>query len=307
MNTIQDILLSSSPRDALAEQLVLPNRFLFVEALRLQALRSYKEAVDGSPNADLRTILTDAETQALQRQFERLDGVIVGTLNKDGARSLYDNYSPDVDRDLPANPNDLRDPRVAYRYALQRLYRRQFDVTMVHERKDGCWPLVCFDLLSALDARRILIVDSVPEAVADHASLSYMSQLDLPSLDRVHQTFDVVRKDAIRRLAELGEGPREHFATANVVRVAKILWKVVEWCVTAEGAWSIAKQAREAWEERKRAKEAEEKARLEKEAQAREREYQEKIQRELRERSIPDGSGHMDLYEKNKGYIGGVC
>jgi hypothetical protein len=196
-----EILQSSDPVGATSLELSAPSRFDFIEGLRLEALRSHRESVGPNSVADLRLALADAESQLMQRQFELLDKALIATLLKDGARAEYDSYKQPVpDPDLPDDPTTLKDPRVAYKYALKRLYRRQFDVAMAHRDKQGCWPLLCYDLLDDIDGKRSLMVEQAPESIQNHPSVDYLNQLGLPALQRMRTVWETVRADALRRV-----------------------------------------------------------------------------------------------------------
>jgi len=302
-----DVYSSKQPVNVIAEGLAASNRFGFIEALRVGALEALQHSIAGQSGSDIRLNLADAESQAMQRQFERIDSVVVGTLDKDGTRREYDAYAPAVDVDLPADPRMLADPVIAYRYAVMRLYRRQFDVTMEHDRKDGCWPLVCYDLLDPIDGKRSLIVNDVPQSVREHASTEFLKDMDLPSLRRMRNVFGNVKADALRRIDQLGKGGPEVFLTAAWGRVIKILIGIAEAAGVIDGVISLYERAREKFEAAQHERERVEREKQEAEAKRQEKAAKEHWQRELRERSIPEGSGHMELFEKNRERIGGMC
>lgn len=71
---------------------------------------------------------------------------------------------------------------------------------MAHRDKQGCWPLLCYDLLDDIDGKRSLMVEQAPESIQNHPSVDYLNQLGLPALQRMRTVWETVRADALRRV-----------------------------------------------------------------------------------------------------------
>jgi len=303
MKRALEILQSSDVPGAVSFELSSPNRFEFLEGLRIEAVRAYRKSLTPSPTADLVFTLADTESLLMQKQFERIDEALISALVKEGAKAEYDNYEWIPGRDLPADPNSLRDPGVFYRYSVMRFYRKQFDVAMAHGDKRGCWALVCYDLLDVIDGKRVLMVDQAPQSVQYHPSTDYLNGLGLPALQRMEAIWETVKADALKRIgtSNLLAGGRGWGGVATTVLgyIAKL----------AEDYYDVVKSREDAERarlERERAQEQLERDRAAARQQQKEREMNDAVDR-LRGREIPDGSGQMDLFEHNRERIGGMC
>lgn len=274
------------------------NRFSFIESLRFEAVGSYKDS--GSQYYDKDFIqLVNAETIMLQRQFESIDNAIYQTLSKEGRTDMYDLHDRDDDPDLPKNPEDLNNPVIAYRYALMRLYRRQFEVT-VNAQKDGCWPLIVYDILEPVDGKRILLVSKIKQAVDEHASAEFIRNLSRQNLTDIKNVLISTRADLERLLSENSMRELSQIGISGKAKIVKAIitkvWAWVEKMVVGVEAVEIAKEAAE---------------KAEREAKERhEREAQERYRRELgigEFREIKGSSDYVDRFEKNRDMISRTC
>ena len=303
MISLNKLLKSNNVDELLKEYVDGSERFKFLETLRTGALASYI-GIRSVPEVVLK--FKDAHSSAMQAQFELLDGSLLKTLKKEGRESAYLKYQRDDDPDLPDDPTTLSDPVIAYRYALSRLYRRQFEVT-VNEQKDGCWPLLTCDLLDPIDGTRILLIQQLPTAVDLHHSPDFLDSMTLAQLRACKKTLDLLQFDISRRLGEHLQvsldpklpGDVQIMGKVEVAKkILKALWKWVEKIIVAREAAEIAKEA------------AELAARLANEAERRRQEKEckdawNRLGGEPRE--IPGSSDHVDAFDRNHDAISRAC
>jgi hypothetical protein len=301
--SIKQALSAGSVTEFLRSNLEADARFSFLESLRTTALASYS-GERSVPNIVLS--LKDAQSRAMQAQFEILDGALIKLLRKEGRESVYLNYKRNDDPDLPDDPASLSDPVVAYRYAMKRLYRRQFDVTF-DEQKAGGWPLLTFDLLDPLDGTRTLLIQQLPAAVDQHSSPEFLNTMSLAQLRATKITLLTVQAELARRLEEESKNSLKLQRRADVVAmgkvgaVIKIIRKLIDWAGDLLVIRETVEVAKEAWEKAERERQEAEKARQE-------QEYKEAWDRLGGEpREIRGASDHVDSFERNGDRIGRTC
>lgn len=259
-------------------------RFEFLTMLRAQAI---KRAQQDHPR-----FFEEAEIDVtmMQRQFEIIDGALVATLKAEGRLDTYSNWKRTTDPDLPTDPQALSDPRIAYKYALKRLYRRQFE-TVVNERKSGCWPLIEFDLLAPIDGKRILLVEVFREAVTRHPSSDFVLNMPIERLQEVQSIYADVVTEVQARALKYQTG-----LVDNAVRAARDLLDAY-YCQANDTLRELC-AARDRIERAEReAREAKERAAL--------KEYHDRFGREPRE--IPGASDYVDHFDRNHERIGRTC
>ncbi|MEC5387735.1 hypothetical protein VVD49_18525 [Uliginosibacterium sp. H3] len=259
-------------------------KFEFVTALRLQATaRVNQETLNliEEPQEDL---------AKFQHQFEAIDKALVHALTVEGRINSYTQWTRSTDPDLPVDPQAFLDPRVSYKYALMRLYRRQFETT-VNERKSGCWPLIEFDLLAPLDGKRLLMVEVFHEAVTSHPSSDFVARIPIERLQEIQATYASVAEEVQLR-ARTGQA-------GAVGSAFRIIHEAIDayYCQANDAL-------RDLCAERDRIQRAEREAREAKERAA-VKEYHDRFGREPRE--VPGASDHVDHFDRNHDRIGRTC
>lgn len=302
---MNEIFLNLSKKNAneyIQAQLYTEDRFVFLENLRRSAIQSYR--ADGLVN-DYIINLKDVESKAMLYQFETIDKALVGVLRIENRESSYTNYSRDDDPDLPDDPDSLSDKTAAFRYALKRLYRRQFEVSL-NEQKNGCWPLIIYDLLDPIDGKRNLLINQIPQAVTGHASTDFLNNLASQDLRTIKQTLLATQADLAHRLEiALRQSGSPHIADVSIMgkiqATIKVLRVIIEVIGGIEAVNDAVLFAKEQWEKFER--EQKEAERREQERKA--KQEWEKFHREPRE--IPHSSDHVDRFERNRDVISRTC
>jgi hypothetical protein len=302
-SNVNKIISSPAVVESIRDLVGSNKRFRFIESLRIAALASY-EGLHSVTSEQLQ--YKSIQSRAMQAQFELLDNALFKLLRKEGRESVYLNFQRSDDPDLPDDPSTLSDPVVAYRYALKRLYRRQFDIT-VDEQKDGGWPLLTFDLLQPIDGSRTLLVQQLPAAVEQHNSPDFLNALTLPQLREAKATLLLVQADLARRLQQstmIALAPKMYgdiSAKGKVGTIIKIVRDLIDWAGRLEIVLETVKAAKEAWEKADRERKEAEKKRHEKEY----RDSWGSLGGEPR--AIPGASDHVDSFERNGEQIGRTC
>jgi hypothetical protein len=259
--------------------------------------------------------LIDAETYAIQTQLEVSAAAVVSTLDKDGHAGVYKTWTTPADRDLPSPISLLGNKRIAYMYGMMRYYRRQFDLAWQYHAV-GCWPLINYDLCAPLDGKRVLLVQALPMAVTDHASLVYLQSSTREQVRNMRALFDQVAADANLRLSQLSKRRRpsrllvsypfsqEGNGQVDENKTEETLKKIMDYIYEAQRELTV-------WDlylaERDRRREEREQREREIERQSRERAEHDFRERFGEPNQIPDGSGQMDRFEHNRDGIGGMC
>jgi hypothetical protein len=314
---VSAVLSSGSPAKAIAEKMFshqsVDQRFSWLEQLRQAALLKVQEKaqVDQFRTTSNVAALFNEESIAMQRQFEVLDRGINTSLEVEGRTSSYYNWTSVEDHDLPANPIDLADEREAYKYALKRLYRRQFEVTM-NEIKTGCWPLLLVDAMEPLDGKRVLAITSAPLAVSNHSSAEYLRAMSSTAIGGYVNVFRDAQAALARRLASLEDGNTPlALVPMNSGAVVAISAAIAALASAIDVGYKIYRDVQDREVKEKEAREAKEAAAREKavrEAKA----AQERAEKAMRDwirdaKEIPGSSDHVDSFERNGDRIKGMC
>ena len=288
-------------------------RFAWLERLRQAALLKVQEKslVDQFRTISNVATLFNEESIAMQRQFEVLDRGINSSLEVEGRTDSYYRWSSVEDHDFPANPADLGDEREAYKYALKRLYRRQFEVTM-NEIKTGCWPLLLVDAMEPLDGKRVLAISSAPLAVSNHSSAEYLRAMSSATIGGYVNVFRDAQAALARRLAGVENGSTPlSLVPKNAAVVEAIAAAIGALAFAIDVGYKIYRDVQDREVKEKEAREAKEAAARERAEQAA-RAAQERAEKEMQNwarapREIPGSSDHCDSFERNHERIGRTC
>jgi hypothetical protein len=317
IRAVPAILSSANPADAIIDAMFssasVDQRFAWLEQLRQAALQQIQEM---SGQRNFQTVsnaaaLFNEKTIAMQRQFEVLDRGITGSLSIESRTPSYQNWTSEQDNDLPENPADLADPREAYKYAMKRLYRRQFEVTL-NEVKKGCWPLLLVDVLEPIDGTRVLAVSSAPLAVANHNSAEYLRAMSSASIGAYINVFVETKAGLARRLANLENGITPLDSVPRLLGVGGTIISAIGTIATViDLAYKIYRDVQDREAKEKAEREAKEKAEKEAAAKAA-REAQQRAEKEMHDwarnaKEIPGSSDHCDSFERNSDTIGRTC
>lgn len=281
------ILKSSNAAEQIQNEMRLATKYEFLENLRRMAIEDRRRQV-AKGSGSLEEVKTlDERSLAMMGQFTRLDKAVVTALEKETRRNVYDAWNRPDDPDLPEDPTDFAKPGYGLRYAIKRMYRQDFEVT-VNERKDGCWPFVQCDLLEPVDGVRKLYIDILPEAVSSHAGTAFIDNYTSAMARQSRETIKTTREEAEKKLAELQAQKNRAEAIKRLVELVGAL-QALEWLLDK------AVKAMEHFE------------RVFKESEA--RRDVERAWRELDQgsREIEHSSDHVDAFERNRGGIERMC
>lgn len=305
--------ISSNINRKLSEAGDVDKRFAWIEELRKGALEKLKSVMHAQHNGGKSNVadLFNEESIAMQRQFEVLDRGIYLCLKVEGRTDAYDQWTSEEDHDLPSNPADLADDREAYKYALKRLYRRQFEVTL-NEIKTGCWPLLLADLLEPLDGKRSLAVSDAPLAIANHSSAEYLRAMTSVSIGNYTTVFQKAKNELTQRLAELSQKEEPlKLEAKNAVVAGVIIAAIATIAQVVDVTYRIYRDVQDREQKEKEAREAKEAAeRAAKEKAA--REAQARAEKQMRDwardpKELKGSSDHCDSFERNRDRISRTC
>ena len=269
-----------------------------MESLRKLAIEQRKLNLKNVDNNQLVIQYLDAESASLLNQYKLIDNALVLTLTAENRMNALKNHSRPDNPDLPDDPKSLKDSKVAFRYALMRQYRRQFEVT-INEQKDGAWPLLVNDLLEPIDGKRKLLVDSFANAAALHNSTEFLSGFSSVQAASVKEILQITQADIAQRLAKnvYSHQLLRIQPSGKVDTIVKVIKKLFDWTekmITIVEAYRIGIEAAEKAQELER-------ERLEKKS----KEEWERFQREPR--AIERSSDHVDRFERNRDFISRTC
>lgn len=301
----RSILTSQDIVGTLDEHLARHTPAVLLTELHAHAMQAREDSGAYSPQG---MRLAEAE-KAIVEQLGRLDFAVNHILGLEGRPNLLRDHRRDDDPDLPADPEQLKDPVFLLRYALIRHYRKLFDFSFRHG-VDGAWPLVTHDLLDDLDGKRALLIDLLPEAVHEHAGLEFMDRFSLPQIRRAKSVTLHAQSDVGRKLADLELAEQRGFVPLNrgkaAKQILKWLWdklddvaKVLTGKEIAELAAEAARAMQEAIEKRR----AEEEARRQQEAAK--RAWRDAFGKEPKE--MNGASDYVDRFERNRDTISRSC
>lgn len=274
------------------------DKFRFMESLRQLAIERRKLKL-GSENSNKLVIqLIDAESESILNQYKLIETALESTLKAENRLDSLKKYSRPDNPDLPEDPKSLKDPKIAFRYALMRQYRRQFEVT-INEQKDGAWPLLVNDLLEPIDGKRKLLIEAFPNAASIHNSTDFLNGFSSAQAALVKGILQDVQADIAQRLANSIKAQQLPIIqpTGKIDTIVKIIKKLYDWTeklITTVEAYRLAKEVAE-------------------KAQEMDRERQEKKSREEWERfnsnpqPIEGSSDHVDRFDRNHDIIRGAC
>jgi hypothetical protein len=292
-NSARRVLTSRNVADAIANDFSLPKHFDLLEGFRLLAIQPIEN------EAPFRSRFRAAGSEAAMMQFRTIDSALHTVLERENRLNSYLHHERDDDPDLPPDPSELKDPAVAFRYGLKRLYRRQFEVTF-NETKAGAWPLIMYDVLAPLDGKRLLLVEQLRVAVDNHADKDFLRSLSLAKLQEMSAVLTTVQADVYARLSEELRNPSNAAHQGpGIVPLAgrlRLIKEVIEGAYLALTIYNdIFKETlNEALSELQR-----------RQAEAEARRQWDRFQREPRE--IPRSSDFVDAFDRNKGWIEKTC